>query len=383
MEALLDMSRIGAQNRFNLAALPSKGQLTLHVDADEFVWLTQYKRYQNMIPPNEWPDTGTDGRLAMEAEFVEQVAEQIFANAIRNRRLEGKDSRLPENWGALSDAQKQSFRDSASHIPTKLRAVNHGIRRIPEGRSANVPDISDTELETLTRLEHSRRCQYLRLNGYSYANKADKATKKSSRLVPFEDLPLDRVNHYIQGIYAIPVVLQALGYEIYRMEEHLAFADFALVESLARLVHEDYKRNQLAKGETAQTNASLVAYDDLPADKQESNVDNAASIPKKLRRIGYRTAKFRPGETPEKLELNEDQILELAEMEHSRWVWQSLLHGWIYKPGKKSAATKTNPCILPWDRLDDATKQLDIDTVRLIPDLLQRAGYEAIPLDEA
>jgi len=378
IEALLDMSRIGREARFNLASLPSKGQLNLHVDADEFLWLTQFERYQNMIPPHEWPGSIVGNRLEMESEFVGRVAEQIFQSVIRNRKLEDKDIRLPDDWSALSDTEKQSFRDSAIDIPGKLRAVNHGIRKIPEGRSANVPDISDAELDTLVRLEHSRRCQYLRLTGYSYAEKTDNEAKKSSRLLPFEDMPSDRVNHYIQGIYAIPVVLQALGYEISRMEEHLLFNSSRLVDSMARLVHEDYVRNEQARGATLATNASLVPFDELPADKMESNMDNAASIPKKLRRIGCRMARLRPGESREQLELSEDQILELAEMEHSRWVWQSLMHGWIYKPGKKNSEAKTNPCILPWDQLDDATKELDIETVRLIPELLDRAGYKAV-----
>lgn len=378
MEALLDMSRIGNETRFNLASLPSKGQLNLHVDADEFQWLTQFERYQNMIPPHEWPESNIHSRLVMESEFVERVAEQIFRSVIRNRKLEGKDTRLPDAWSALSDAKKQSFRDSAIDIPGKLRAVNHGIRRIPEGRSANVPDISDAEIDTLVRLEHSRRCQYLRLTGYSYAEKTDNTARKSSRLLPFEDMPSDRVNHYVQGIYAIPVVLQALGYEIYRMEEHLLFNSLKLIDSMARLVHENYVRNEQARGATLATNASLVSFDELPADKIESNADNAASIPKKLRRIGYRLATQRSGESAKKLVLSENQILELAEMEHSRWVWQSLMHGWIYKPGQKNAEAKTNPCILPWDQLDDATRRLDIETVRLIPELLERAGYKAV-----
>jgi len=380
MEALLDMSRIGSEKRFNLAALPSKGQLGLHVDAKEFIWLTQCERYQNMIPTDEWPEAKAGSRLAMESEFVERVAEQIFKNVIKSRNLEGKDIRLSDKWESLSDAEQQSFRDSAIDIPAKLRAANHGIRRIAEGASANVPDISDAELNTLAELEHNRRCQYLRLNGYSYGEETNKEEKTSTRLVPFKDMPLNRVNHYIQGIYGIPVVLQALGLEIYRMEEHLSLKDAKLLGSLARLIHEDYVRNETARGATVGTNASLVDYDELPADKQAANIDNAASIPKKLHRIGYRMVERRPGEASERLELKDEQILELAEMEHSRWVWQALMQGWTYQPDQKSPENKTNPYILPWDQLNDETKQLDIDTVKLIPELLERGGYKPVPL---
>lgn len=375
MEALLDMSRIGKERRFNLAALPPKLQLDLQVDAEEFLWLTQCERYQTIIPPHQWIDSDLSGRIELEAEIVERVAGQIFTNVIKNRRLEGKDIRLPGEWAAVSDEEKQSFRDSAIDMPNKLRAINHGIRRIPDDRSANVPDISDSELDALVRLEHNRRCQYLRLNGYSFAETTDKVARKSSRLVPIEELPPDRVNHYLHGIYAIPVVLQALGYEIYRMEEHSIFTDDVLVDTLARLIHEDYVDKELEKGESKETNMFLLPYDELPQDKIDSNTDNARSIPRKLRRIGYHMARLRAGESASTLELADDQVIQLAEMEHSRWVWQMLMQGWIYKAGKKNLEAKTNPCILPWSQLTDEVKQFDIDTVSLIPTLLTKAGY--------
>lgn len=379
MEALLDMSRIGKEKRFNLASLPPKAQLDLQVDAEEFLWLTQCERYQTIIPPHQWIDSGLSSRIELEAEFVEMVARQVFSNVIKNRKLEGKETRLPDEWAALSEEEKQSFRDSAIDIPNKLRAVNHGIRRIPDDQLANVPDISDEELDALVRLEHNRRCQYLRLNGFTFAETTDKAARKSSRLVPLEELSAERVNHYLQGIYAIPVVLKALGYEIFRMEEHSIFIDNVLVDTLARLIHEDYVNKETSKGRSREANEFLVPFDDLPQDKIDSNIDNARSIPRKLRRIGYRMARLRPGESALPLELTDDETLLLAEMEHSRWVWQALMQGWTYRAGEKDPQAKTNPCILPWDQLTDEIKQYDIDTVRLIPELLDRAGYEATP----
>lgn len=375
MDALLDMSRIGNESRFNLASLPSRSQLNLHVDAEEFLWLTVCERYQNMIPPCDWRVSTVENRQVAEAAFVEEVAKQIHRNVIRQRKLEGKKIRLVADWQALSEQEQQSFRDSAIDIPRKLRKVNHGIRKVADGRQANIPDISDDELHKLARMEHERRCQYLRLNGYSYSEQTDKPRKKSSRLVPFEDMPPDRVNHYIQGIYAIPVVLNALGYEIYRMEEHVVFRDEALVEQLARMVHEGYVEREKADGKTLKDNAFLIPFDKLPQDKKDSNIDNAASIPKKLRRKGYQLKKLRPGETSGHKGFTPEQIEELSEMEHSRWVWQSLMQGWTFREGEKDPTNKTNPCILPWTQLSDDIKQIDMDLVELIPDLLDRAGY--------
>lgn len=378
IEALLDMSRIGRENRFNLAALPSKTQLNLHVDAEEFLWLTVCERYQNQIPPHDWRVSKVENRLLAEAAFVDDVAKQIHRNVIKNRKLEGKNIRLASDWHSLSEQEKQSFRDSAIDIPGKLRAVDHGMRKLRYGGSANIPDITDDELDKLARMEHNRRCQFLRLNGYSYAEKTDNATRKSSRLLPFDDMPSDRVNHYIQGIYAIPMVLGAIGYEIYRMEEHSEFHDKTLLEELARLVHEAYVKRELAGGSTTADNPLLVPFDELPQDKKDSNLDHAASIPKKLVRIGYRMRKLRPGEAAEQSALEPGQVETLAQIEHSRWVWQSLMQGWTYKEGKKDPAKKTNPDILPWAQLGGDIKQIDIDLVKLIPDLLDRAGYSIL-----
>jgi len=378
IDALLDMSRISGQVRFNLAALPLKEQLALHVDANEFLWLTQSERYQTLIAPQDWIDTKLHDRRQQEGELLDKIAEQIFLNLTKSKQLEEANVQQPNTWKDLLDEDKQYFLYLAADIPNKLRTVNHGIRKIPDGREANIPDISDNEIMALARAEHHRRCQYLRSNGYVYGEKSNKNGRISSRLVPFEALSDKRMKHYIQGIYAIPVVLKTLGYEIFRMEEYNALTDPVLLDKLARIIHDDYVAGEKLKGETTATNESLVPYDDLPEDKIMTNLDNAASIPKKLRRIGYRMTKLRMGEANSRIKLTNNQIEVLAKMEHSRWVWQTLMQGWVYQKGKKNKKRKTNPCILPWNLLSQETKQYDINTVQLIPELLEKSGYKPV-----
>lgn len=49
MNALIKMSRLEGKKRYDLSALPVREQLGLHVDADEFLFLTKMERYQSML----------------------------------------------------------------------------------------------------------------------------------------------------------------------------------------------------------------------------------------------------------------------------------------------------------------------------------------------
>ena len=64
-------------------------------------------------------------------------------------------------------------------------------------------------------------------------------------------------------------------------------------------------------------------------------------------------------------------------MEHERWNWQRRIQNWTYKAGPKDEKNKTTPYLLPYDQLEDKIKEYDRETVRLIPALLERAGFEA------
>src|SRR5207248_1847394 len=58
-------------------------------------------------------------------------------------------------------------------------------------------------------------------------------------------------------------------------------------ETLARLIHEEYVRQQQRLGQTPKTNPSMVPWDELPEGLKESNRRQADDIGRKLRRVGY------------------------------------------------------------------------------------------------
>jgi hypothetical protein len=182
----------------------------------------------------------------------------------------------------------------------------------------------------------------------------------------------------VQATYRIPVILRDLGFEVFRMEELEDLDDPVLLDRLARALHQRYCEERRKEGDTPETDPSLVDFDALPADMQAANYDLAASMPRKLRRIGHGLRRVLPGMEPARLELIEEQIVELAKLEHARWNWQKLFHGWRYAPGPKNTEHKTTPYLVPWKDLPDDIRLRDLRPVRQIPDLLQDAGYEAV-----
>jgi hypothetical protein len=129
--------------------------------------------------------------------------------------------------------------------------------------------------------------------------------------------------------------------------------------------------------DTPESNPSLVPFDDLPDDLKNANWDSAASIPRKLARVGYTVHRVRRGAEPRRLELTAEEIEEMSIMEHARWNWHMLLQGWVYGPKPKDKDRETTPYLVPWSELEDSIKEYDRENIRLIPELLAGIGHEA------
>jgi len=381
MKALIEMSRLEGKKRYDLSALPVREQLDLHVDADEFLFLTKMGRYQSMLRMQDLPNPEETSYLQKEEDMVIPVAKLIHEDYAKHRKAEGTSSDTTVPFEDLPDNFKQSNIDAAEDIPNKLRAINHGIRKIPPGRTARTPDITDEEVEKLASMEHDRFCRERRLLGWVYGEKKDIGSKITPYLVSFNELPDDIKVYSRESIYAIPVILKELDYEIYRMEEVEELDDPYIVDRLARIVHDRYVEERGNEGDTPETNSSMVEFDALPDDMKEANLDYARRIPVLLRGIGYGVKRLQKDAEPKLLSLDEKQIETMAEMEHARWNWQKILQGWVYKEGEKNVKEKTTPYLVPWKELSQEIQDYDRKSVRVIPELLGEAGYEAYELN--
>ncbi|WP_440955388.1 RyR domain-containing protein [Methanosarcina sp. Mfa9] len=368
MTALIEMSRLAGKNRFDLSALPVKKQLDMHVDADEFLFLTEKERYQSMLRLKDLPNPEEVSYRKREDTVVESVAKFMHESQISHRKSEGKELE--------KDVSFEEFKDAAEDIPNKLWAINHGIRKIV-GTIPHTPDITEDEIETFARFEYERFCRNQRLGGLSDSKENKICTGITPQLTPFNKLHKDIKHNFIESVYAIPPVLQKAGYEIYRMKDFEEINDPYIIDRLARLLHDKYVEKRKIKGDTPETNPSLVEFDALPQDLKEANFDSARKIPEKLSWVGYKIRRLQKNDEQKETMLTKDEIEKMANREHDRWVWQKIMQGWVYKEGEKNFENKTTPCIVPWNKLSPGIRDNDRNSVLLIPKLLEEAGYKA------
>ena len=79
---------------------------------------------------------------------------------------------------------------------------------------------------------------------------------------------------------------------------------------------------------------------------------------------------------PPQFEFTPEEIERMARLEHKRWVEERRMNGWTYAPAPKNIKKKTTPYLVPWEELTEDIKELDRNTVRDLPGLLARIGFQ-------
>ncbi len=146
-------------------------------------------------------------------------------------------------------------------------------------------------------------------------------------------------------------------------------------EILARVIHEEYLKNQSKKGDTPETNPSLIPWDELSETLKDSNRRQADSVGVKLKSISCYIVPMTDWNA-EPIDFTSDEIEVMAEIEHKEWVDYHLKNGWVYAPGPKNRDKKTHHCLIPWEELPEVERQKDRDTVQKIPYYLEKAGFQ-------
>ena len=151
------------------------------------------------------------------------------------------------------------------------------------------------------------------------------------------------------------------------------------LDELAKVIHEKY-RNDLEK-----ENEELVKqkkdkkvrdankpWEDLEEHFRQGNRDQADHISIKLRTLNYETFQSENNALT-KIDFKDSEIEMLAKMEHARWCANRWLEGYILAEKTDDGNTtpqKTHINLVPWDKLDDATKNYDKQPVLNMPELL-------------
>lgn len=145
-------------------------------------------------------------------------------------------------------------------------------------------------------------------------------------------------------------------------------------EVIARARHAYYVDQDRRRGKTPAENPSMRPWEELPESLRESNRLFADSVGERLTDLG---ATLVPLSAPlEPVTLSPGMIDDLARTEHQRWRSDLEANGWRHRDAEKDPARKLHPLLVDWDRLDEAEREKDRDSIRALPELLARVGYE-------
>jgi len=197
---------------------------------------------------------------------------------------------------------------------------------------------------------------------------------------------------------------KAILHECRRMKARLTTQDRILAsltgyvavqvtEHLARAIHDDYGaiRESGADGAVAGVQAPAGAgvqapagaallgpWDELPEEFKESNRAQARQIGEKLAAIGClmvpvfdRTLEFA---------FDDSELLLLARLEHERWMQERTAQGFELGLARHG---RVRPDLVPWERLSDEARAMNIQAVRRIPGMLARVGFQVLRNSDA
>ena len=149
-------------------------------------------------------------------------------------------------------------------------------------------------------------------------------------------------------------------------------------EVLARNLHEAYLEGLDSEKVTYEGDPAREMWENLPEDTKEKNRRQADRIGVILDEHGYRIAPLMDWNAADLVFREEewaDEVESMARMEHELWCQEMTASYWKYGL-KKDEELKTNPDLVPWDKLplDEIDKNKKF--VRDLPRLLARAGFQ-------
>jgi len=220
MESVIAMSQLEGKIRFERSSLPTKAQLDLHVDGQDFLARVQQLELEGEVLEH----------LAKAAHKVycdEQTALGWKYGPHRNEATK-ENSSLVE-FDQLPEDEKEQNRGQVRDIPGKLAYA--GCYMVP-AREGEPPFVfPDDVLEELASMEHTRWLRQKVKDGWRYGSKTDKENKLHECLLPWrkgdlvqyagfaehfgiEELPEEEKEKDRAAVREIATILKHAGYTI-------------------------------------------------------------------------------------------------------------------------------------------------------------------------
>ncbi len=197
MEAIIEMSMISNAKKWEQYQLPSKEQLKLHVDEEQFLRHLMYD--------------------AFFSEKIDKIAITLdYNHMILNEEYHKANPSSMKSWEELSEEIKDSTRNQVRHIPSALQRVNFELISVKEKPEAII--FTEKELNILSEYEHKRWSLEKKEARWEYGEIFDEEKKTHPLLVTWDTLPSDSKNNIIENVKSWPEILANSYFKIERLK---------------------------------------------------------------------------------------------------------------------------------------------------------------------
>jgi hypothetical protein len=220
MESVIAMSQLDGKTRFERSSLPTKAQLDLHVDGQDFQALVHQLQLDNEI-----------------LEKLAQAAHEVFCAALKKDKWKlgsvknDKEKIHPYlvDYASLPEEIKEQNRDQARDIPGKLFVA--GCYMVPANEGEPSFEFPPDVFEELASREHTRWMRLKARDDWRYGEKRDNEKKLHPCLLPWKTGDLGAYADFVErlgdkelseeekdkdrtAVREIPAILQVAGYTI-------------------------------------------------------------------------------------------------------------------------------------------------------------------------
>ena len=223
MESLIAMSQLDGKTSFERSSLPTRAQLDLHVDGQNF----QARVHQLEFSPDQVE------RMAISA-HEGYCAQQKSAGWIYGPVKDGNAKPNPTNpklvdFAELNEETKEQNRDQVRHIPAKLAAA--GCYLVPASDNEPLFVFPDKIADELASMEHTRWMRMKARDSWRWGKDLNEPGKRHPDMLPWikndlspyqgfadllggEELPQDRKAIDLDAVRNIAKLVAVVGYTV-------------------------------------------------------------------------------------------------------------------------------------------------------------------------
>jgi len=197
MEAILEMSMLTNATKWEQSHLPSKEQLKLHVDEEQFLRHLMHDAFYS--------------------EKIESLAIAIYEkNRVFNENISNIMGDAIMLWQDLSEELKNSNRNQAKDIPNALLKINYEVVSVKD--KPVFKEFTIKELEILAEEEYTRLYHLKKKSGWKYGTVKDNIDKTDPTLVSWGKLIEERKKKVYQVVKIWPEILAESNFKLERLD---------------------------------------------------------------------------------------------------------------------------------------------------------------------